>query len=479
MCGILGIVGANSKFNIYNELVCGLTTLQHRGQDSAGLVTFDRTFHLEKKLGVASEVFKQDALGDCTGSWGLGHTRYATQGETRLMDAQPFTVNHPYGIAMVHNGNITNFEALRENLAQDHRYLIETSNDLEFLLYIFGLELEGTDTRNITPASVFQAVEGVQKKVQGAYATIALIAGQGMVAFTDPCGIRPLLLGRKETEEGPAYAFASETKCFDYLGYTLMHQLGAGEAVFIDANKKIHTHVGLTKRQAFCVFEYIYLSQADSSFHGRLVASDREKLGHVLAKRFQARGFQPDIVIDVPSSGYFFAQGLSEALGVPYKKGLIKNNQAKRSFISPTQALRKKIVHQKHNPLKDVIKGKKVAVVDDSIVRGTTSKRICDLLRQAGAQAVYFVSGAPAIKHPCVYGVDMPDPGEMVASIRTEAEIATFMGADAVIYPTLEDLRSLYKGIGICDACFSGEYPNSISAETLEAIRLEKELSCR
>tara|TARA_B100001248_G_scaffold241598_1_gene208331 strand:- start:88 stop:1527 length:1440 start_codon:yes stop_codon:yes gene_type:complete len=479
MCGILGIVGVNEKEDVYNELICGLTTLQHRGQDSAGLVTFDRTFHLEKKLGVASEVFKQNDLDSCRGAWGLGHTRYATQGETRLMDAQPFTLNHPYGIAMVHNGNITNFEQLRENLAQDHRYLIETSNDLEFLLYTFGLELEKTGMFRVTPESVFQAVEGVQRKVQGAYATIALIAGQGMVAFTDPCGIRPLLLGRKDTETGPAYAFASETKCFDYLGYTPIHQLGAGEAIFIDANKKIHTHSGVSKRQAFCVFEYIYLSQADTSFHGRLVASDREKLGHVIAKRFQERGFDPDIVIDVPSSGYFFAQGLAEALGIPYKKGLIKNNQAKRSFISPTQALRKKIVHQKHNPLKTVIQGKKVAVVDDSIVRGTTSKHICDLIRRAGAEAVYFVSGAPAIKHPCIYGVDMPDPGEMVAAIRTEEEVAEFMGADAVVYPSLEDMRSLYQGIGICDACFSGEYPSNVSEETLEAIRQEKVLSCR
>lgn len=478
MCGILGIHGNG---NVIGEVAYGLTTIIHRGQDGTGIVTLDHTFHQKKKVGLASHIFTHEELAECTGSMGLGHTRYATQGKLTHGDAQPFTINHPYGIAMVHNGNITNFNELKALLAQKYHYLIESTNDIEYLLYTFAFELNelSKKTDKLTPEIIFKAVSRVQEIVQGAYASICLIANQGMLAFMDPHGIRPMLLGVRQTEQGISYAFASESKCFDYLEYDSIHQLRPGEAIFIDQNKKIHIKECLAKQKAFCVFEYIYLAQEDSVVFGRLVASEREQLGRTLAKSVRSAGLTPDIIIDVPSSGYFYAQGLAESLGVPYKRALVKNNLAKRSFITPTQELREIMVRHKLNVLKHVVLGKKVAVVDDSIVRGTTSKRIVRLLREAGAKEVYFISGSPPIKHPCVYGVDMSNKKEMIAADHSAHELAFIIGADAVIYPTLKDLKSVYPQGGICDACFSGNYPTTLHANTFLEIEAEKVLSCR
>lgn len=472
MCGILGIYGHE---DVSFELALGLTTLQHRGQDAAGIATFDKSFHLRKGLGLVREVFSSDRIADLKGSCGIGHVRYATQGSRDVLDAQPYAINYPFGLAMVHNGNVINFAALRSQLLENRR-LLETSTDLELIVYSLTANLERHDP-NLTPESVFAAVAETQRQVIGAYSTLTILPNRGFLAFADPYGIRPLVMGKRETSAGPVYAFASETACFDCLGYEPIRDLGAGEAVFIDTERNVHSRVCVTRRQAFCVFEYIYFAREDSSLHGRLVATERVRMGRRLATTFRKTGLQPDIVIDVPSSSYFFASGLAEELGVPYRRGLAKNPHAGRSFIASTQAERELIVRQKLNPIRGVVKGKKVAVVDDSIVRGTTSRHIVKLLRDSGAAEVYYVSSSPPIRHPCVYGIDMSLQREMVAASVPQEKLAQALGADAVVYQSLEDLKDLYRDLPCCFACFSGEYPIDGSKELLREIEQEREWS--
>ncbi|MBD3224252.1 MAG: amidophosphoribosyltransferase [Caldithrix sp.] len=471
MCGIIGVVGYN---DVNTEIINGLTTLQHRGQDSAGLVTFDGNFHLKKGSGSVGTVFKNINLNSVRGNYGLGHVRYSTIGSTDEVDAQPIAVNYPFGIAMVHNGNVINFVELRKKLYEEHHRLLDTSNDVALILYTFASILEGKDLKNLKVNDIFDTVEEVQKNVKGAFSAITIIANRGFLAFTDPYGIRPLVMGRKYTDQGVVYAFASESTTFDYLGYELVRDLKPGEMLFVDKNRNIHTRIGKTKKQAFCVFEYIYFAREDSVIHDRLVASERVRMGRKLAETFDRSGLKPDIIIDVPNSAYFFASAMAETMGVPYRRGLAKNHHMGRSFITPNQKEREKMVKQKLNPIRDIVKGRKVAVVDDSIVRGTTSKHIVQLLRDYGAKKVYFVSAAPPIKHPCIYGIDMSVKKEILASHYNSDEIAKFIGADAVIYQNLDDIKELYKDLPICHACFSGEYPTGITNELLDEIEQEK-----
>ncbi|HGY54495.1 MAG TPA: amidophosphoribosyltransferase [Caldithrix abyssi] len=471
MCGIIGVVGYK---DISAEIMNGMTTLQHRGQDSAGIVTFNGNFHLHKGMGQVREVFRNIDLKRIDGYCGLGHVRYSTMGSTEAVDAQPIVVNYPYGLAMVHNGNVINFNQLRKTLYEEHHRLLDTSNDVALILYTFASELERKELKNLTVDDIFDTVEAVQKLVKGAYSALTIIANRGFLAFTDPYGIRPLVMGRKYTDQGVVYAFASESSSFDYLGYELMYDLRPGEMVFIDSNHQVHRRIGKTKKQAFCVFEYIYFAREDTVIHNRLVASERVRMGKQLAATFRKSGLQPDIIIDVPNSAYFFASGLAEELGVPYRRGMAKNPHMGRSFITPNQEQRELMVKQKLNPIRDIVKGKKVAVVDDSIVRGTTSKRIVKLLRDAGAKEVYFVSASPPIKHPCIYGIDMSVKKEILASHYEIDEIAKYIGADAVVYQSLDDLKEMYKDLPICHACFSGNYPTGITKELLKEIEQEK-----
>jgi amidophosphoribosyltransferase len=471
MCGIIGVVGHK---DVAPEIINGLSTLQHRGQDAAGVVTFAGKFKLKKGNGHVGNVFKHVDLNTLSGYSGLGHVRYSTMGSTDAEDAQPIAVNYPFGLAMVHNGNVVNFKELRKTLYEEHHRLVDTSNDVALILYTFASVLESKDLKNLSVDDIFDSVEEVQKKVKGAYSAMTIIANHGFLAFTDPYGIRPLVMGRKFSDKGVVYAFASESTTFDYLGYELMHDLKPGEMVFIDNNHQVHTRIGKTKKQAFCVFEYIYFAREDTTIHNRLVATERVRMGKQLAATFKKTGLQPDIVIDVPNSAYFFASGLAEELNIPYRRGLAKNTHMGRSFITPNQDQREKMVKQKLNPIRDIVTGKKIAVVDDSIVRGTTSKRIVQLLRDAGAKEVYFVSASPPIKHPCIYGIDMSVKKEILASNYEINEIARYIGADAVIYQNLEDLEELYKDLPICHACFSGRYPTGISKELLQEIEQEK-----
>ncbi len=476
MCGIFGIYACD---DVLPELITALTTLQHRGQDAAGIVTLNYSFHIQKSCGLVNQVFTKANTIHLRGNIGVGHIRYSTQGVIDPFDAQPFTVNYPFGLAMVHNGNVTNFLELKKTLVKQHHRLIESSNDIELLLYTFAIELAKRNLQSLSVDDIFDSVSAVQEKVHGAYATITLIANHGILAFMDPQAIRPLTLGRKETENGVSFAFASESTCFDYLGYEVIHHLKAGEAIFIDKNKKIHAKICYAKKQAFCVFEYIYFAKEDTIMHDRLVAFEREKMGRVLAKQFQERNLKPDIVIDVPTSAYFCAQGLADALGIKYRKGFVKNNLNKRSFITPNQKLRENIVMQKLNPIIAIVEGKNVAVVDDSIVRGTTSRRIVQMLRNAGAKDIYFASASPPMKYPCVYGIDMSSKKEMIAAKCSIEEMTNFIQADALVYPTLENFFSQFEGFDLCDACITGKYPTYITDEVFDSIEQEKITACR
>lgn len=474
MCGVIGLLGRD---DIINDLLFGLSTLQHRGQTSCGIVTFDKLFHTHKGLGVISHVFDKDSVQKLSGSIGLGHVRYATQGSDDIINAQPFTINYPFGIAMIHNGNIINFNELRKTLYEENHILLETSNDLELILYTFSSELAKKDLKHLHVDEIFEAVTNTQKKVIGAYAAVSVIANQGLLAFVDPNGIRPLVLGRRKTETGYEYGFASESTCFDYLGYEPVRNLEPGEAVFIDMQNNLYEKKCYSKQRAFCIFEYIYFAREDTRMHDVLVAEERMKMGKLLARKMRASGLEPEIVIDVPSSAYFFATSLAEELGIPYRRGLAKNNHIGRSFILSSQKEREATARLKLNPIKEIVAGKKVAIVDDSIVRGTTSKHIVHLLRSAGATAVYFVSAAPPIKHPCVYGIDMAISEELIGR-KSEEEIAKYLEVDALIYQSLDDLQELYKDYGFCYACFSGKYPVQHSKEYLESVEAERRLNC-
>lgn len=471
MCGIIGVCGYE---DVSLEIINGMTTLQHRGQDAAGVVTFNGNFRLKKGNGHVSEVFKPSEIDGLSGYCGLGHVRYSTIGSTDAVDAQPIAVNYPFGLAMVHNGNVINFNELRKSLYEEHHRLLDTSNDVALILYTFASVLEKKDLKKLTVDDIFDCVEEVQLKVKGAYSAMTIIANRGFLAFTDPYGIRPLVMGRKYTDQGVVHAFASESTTFDYLGYELMQDLNPGEMIFIDNNHQVHRRLGKVKKQAFCVFEYIYFAREDTLIHHRRVATERVRMGKKLAATFRKTGLKPDIVIDVPNSAYFFASGLAEELNIPYRRGLAKNYHMGRSFITPNQEQREKMVKQKLNPIRDIVKDRKIAVVDDSIVRGTTSKRIIKLLREAGAKEVYFVSASPPIKHPCIYGIDMSVKKEILASNYEISEIAKYIGADAVIYQSLEDLEEMYHDLPICHACFSGKYPTGITKELLAEIEKEK-----
>ena len=471
MCGIVGFYGTEK---VVYDLLLGLTALQHRGQDAAGIVTFKKTFHLKKGLGLVNRVFEEKHVERLKGKLGIGHVRYTTQGTNEAENAQPFVANYPFGIAMVHNGNVVNFKELKKSLYDDYHILPETSNDLELILYTLASELRSKKLRKLSVIDIFDAVETTQHKVKGAYSTIAAIANHGILAFTDPYGIRPLIMGKRETKDGIMYGFASESSCFDYLEYDVIEDIGPGEIVYIDQNYKVHRKNGFKKGKAFCIFEHIYFAREDSVIKGKLVAQERVRLGRMLAKKMWAANLEPDIIIDVPSSGYFSASGLAEAMKIPYRRGLVKNSHVGRSFISPTQKEREAVVKKKLNPIRKVVEGKKIAVVDDSVVRGTTSRRIVKILRDAGAKEVYFVSAAPPIKHPCVYGIDMAVSTELIASKKTEKEIGEYIGADAMIYQSLDDLKELYADFSPCMACFSGNYPTPNAKKYVKLISKER-----
>ncbi len=463
MCGIVGVV-SNAPVNqlIYDTLLL----LQHRGQDAAGIVTQqERKFFMHKAKGMVRDVFRTRDMRSLPGNCGLGQVRYPTAGNAfSEEEAQPFYVNAPFGIVLVHNGNLTNAHALKSELfLTDHRH-INTESDSEVLLNVLAHEIERT-TRggNLQPQDVFGAVRNVHKRIKGSYAVIALIAGHGVLAFRDPFGIRPLCMGRNE--EGNVVV-ASESVALEGTGHRFDRNVNPGEAVFIDLQGKVHAEQCAESPSLNpCIFEFVYLARPDSVMDGISVYQARLNLGETLAKRVISTvpPNEIDVVIPIPESSRPSAAQLAQLLGLPYREGFVKNRYVGRTFIMPGQAVRKKSVRQKLNVIASEFKGRNVLLVDDSIVRGTTSREIVQMARDAGARKVYMASAAPPVRYPNVYGIDMPTSSELVAHNRTVDEIREIIGCDALIYQDVDAMKkaigSLNKNLAGFDAsCFDGVY---------------------
>jgi len=480
MCGLVGILGNNP---VNQALYDGLTVVQHRGQDSAGIMTSDgdRVF-LRKDNGLVRDVFHTRHMVQLSGNMGLGHVRYPTAGSDSRAEAQPFYVNSPFGIALGHNGNLTNADQLRDELFKQDLRQLNTSSDSEILLNIFAHELReaiGESKLRATPEDVFNAVSGVFRRCKGAYAVIAMIVGVGIVAFRDPCGIRPLVYGTQETNTGTSHLFASESVAMDVIGYNLVRDINPGEAMLIDMNGNVHAYQCVSDTiTSPCIFEYVYLARPDSILDNIPVYQTRINMGRRLGERLRENWPDHDIdtVIPVPDTSRTSALEMAKALKLPYREGFIKNRYIGRTFIMPGQAERKKSVRQKLNAISSEFSGKNVLLVDDSIVRGTTSQKIIELAREAGAKKVYFASAAPPVRYPNVYGIDMPSSDELVASGRTIDEICEILGADKLIYQELDDLvesvRECNSEINSFDtSCFDGQYvTGDITIDYLEFV---------
>ena len=445
MCGIIGIL---AKSPVNQAIYDGLTVLQHRGQDAAGIITSDRTndgqrVYLRKDNGLVRDVFHERHMIGLQGNMGIGHVRYPTAGCASPAEAQPFYVNSPHGLALAHNGNLTNADQLKDQLFREDLRHLNTQSDSEILLNVLAHELEAVGGLRLTPDDIFRAVSMVHRRCRGGYAVVAMIVGFGILAFRDPLGIRTIVFGRRVTEDGPGHMVASESVALDMLGYTLVRDIAPGEALFIDMNGEVHTHRCAKKTlHAPCLFEYVYLARPDSMLDGIAVHKTRLRMGERLASKI-AREWPEvgiDVVIPIPDTSRQAALQVAHKLNLKYREGFIKNRYIPRTFIMPGQAERKRSVRQKLNAIGLEFRGKNVLLVDDSIVRGTTSQQIVQMAREAGARKVYFASAAPPIRYPNVYGIDMPSATELVASSREVDEIAAITGADRLIYQDLQDL---------------------------------------
>ncbi|MBO9468953.1 amidophosphoribosyltransferase [Endozoicomonas sp. G2_2] len=479
MCGIVGIV---SHTPVNQEIYDALTVLQHRGQDAAGIVTTDggRLF-LRKDNGLVRDVFRTDHMLRLQGNAGVGHVRYPTAGVETSAEAQPFYVNTPYGICLSHNGNLTNADQLKEELFRSDRRHLNTDSDSEILLNVFAHELMRSERLQLAPADIFEAVTALHRRCSGGYAATALITGYGLIGFRDPHGIRPVVYGKRETEAGTDYMIASESVALDALGYELIDDINPGECVVITLDGQIHVQqCADNPSYAPCIFEYVYLSRPDSVIDDVYVYKARLRMGTYLAEKIQREwpDHDIDVVIPIPSTSRTAAVELASQLDVKYREGFIKNRYIGRTFIMPGQQQRAKSVRQKLNPIDLEFADKNVLLVDDSIVRGTTSRQIIEMAREAGARKVYFASAAPPVRYPNVYGIDMPSATELVAHGHSEEEIAEIIGADRLIYQNMDDLvRSVAAGNADLDkfedSVFSGEYITAdISASYLEQLEL-------
>ena len=478
MCGIVGVV---SHQPVNQMLYDALLLLQHRGQDAAGIATNQsNTFSMHKANGLVRDVFRTRNMRSLNGNSGIGHCRYPTAGSSSEEEAQPFYVNAPFGITLAHNGNLTNWEQLKDEMFKNDRRHINTDSDSEVLLNVLAHEIQKASTDvTLTPANIFQAVTVLIKRVRGGYAAVAQIAGSGMLAFRDPFGIRPLCLGVNETAEGTEYMVASESVALEGMGFRFVRDVLPGEAIFIDMDNKLHAQICADAPKLNpCVFEYVYLARPDSVIDGASVYNTRLKMGEYLADKIKREGLAEgiDVVMPIPDSSRPAAIQLAMRLGVDYREGFIKNRYIGRTFIMPGQAMRKKSVRQKLNAIGDEFKDKVVLLVDDSIVRGTTSKQIVQMARDAGARKVYLASAAPAVRHPNVYGIDMPSAEELVAHGRTDEEVEKLLGVDWLIYQDLSDLEEAVSGpkhrIDAFDSsCFNGEYVTGIEPGYFERIQ--------
>ena len=439
MCGLVGLVG---KGNVAPEIYDALTVLQHRGQDAAGIMTCTGgKFSQRKSEGLVRDVFRQHHMQRLQGSIGVGHVRYPTAGSSGTALAQPFYVNSPYGIALAHNGNLTNSETLTRELFQDDLRHLNTDSDSEVLLNVFAHELQTLGKLSPQADDIFTAVAAVHKRCRGGYAAVAMLVNYGVVAFRDPFGIRPLVVGVRETEAGEQHMVASESVALDVLGFTMLGDVAPGEAVFIDMEGGLHRKQCASNPQLRpCIFEHVYFARPDSLMDGISVYKTRMRQGEALARKI--RELRPeldiDVIIPIPDTSRIAAQSMATELGIKFREGFMKNRYIGRTFIMPGQSQRKKSVRQKLNPVPLEFEGKNVMLVDDSIVRGTTCKQIIQMARDAGAAKVYFASAAPAVRFPNVYGIDMPSASELIAHGRSDEEVGELIGADWLIYQDLD-----------------------------------------
>jgi amidophosphoribosyltransferase len=483
MCGIVGVISGSPV----NQLIYdALLLLQHRGQDAAGIVTMQgRQLHMHKARGMVRDVFRTRNMRALLGNVGLGQVRYPTAGNAyNEEEAQPFYVNAPYGIVLVHNGNLTNAHALKQELFETDRRHINTGSDTEVLINILAHELEraGRDEA-LTPEMVFRAVAAVHRRIRGSYAVIAVIAGHGLLAFRDPYGIRPLVYGVGPQPDGNDVMLASETVALEGTGHRVVRDVAPGEAIFIDLQGRLHTRQCADHPVLHpCIFEYVYLARPDSVIDGISVYQARLNMGETLAQRLIST-MPPsdiDVVIPIPESSRPSAMQLAQKIGKPYREGFVKNRYVGRTFIMPGQQARKKSVRQKLNAIVQEFKGRNVLLVDDSIVRGTTSKEIVQMAREAGARKVYMASAAPPVRYPNVYGIDMPTSEELIAHGRTVEQIREFIGADALIY---QDVDAMKRVVGLLNpaiagfeaSCFDGDYvTGDVSVADFEAMQAQR-----
>ncbi len=472
MCGIVGIVGNE---NVAGQLNDGLTVLQHRRQDAAGIATADGTrLRVQKGNGLVRDVFDETRMSVLRGCVGIAHVRYPTAGSEGLDEAQPFYVNSPYGIALAHNGNLINTEALRQQVFEADRRNVNTESDSEVLLNVFAYELDAQ--RMLTPEAAIRAVAGVHRRCKGGYAVVSVVLGLGLVAFRDPHGIRPLVLGKRGDAE---YIVASESVALDVLGFERVRDLAPGEALVITNDGQLHSEICATEtRMSPCIFEYVYFARPDSMIDNVSVHKARMRMGTKLGEKILRLRPDHDIdtIIPIPDTSRDVALEMSNVLGVKYREGFVKNRYVGRTFIMPGQGERVKSVRRKLNPIHLEFRNRVVLLVDDSIVRGTTSQQIVQMARDAGARKVYLASAAPPVRHPNIYGIDMPAAEELVAHNRSIEEIEKHLGCDWLIYQDLEDLEAAVREgnqalTQFDSSCFNGQYVTGIEPGYFERIQ--------
>lgn len=478
MCGIVGIAGSQG---LNQELYDGLTVLQHRGQDAAGIVTYDNNRVFQRKgNGLVRDVFQERHMQRLQGNMGIAHVRYPTAGSSSSAEAQPFYVNSPYGMSLSHNGNLTNADVLKRELYIDDRRHINTNSDSEILLNVLAHELIHSGNLQLSPIDIFRAVSGVHRRCQGAYAVVVMICGVGIVAFRDPYGIRPLVYGVRETKDGLDYMVASESVALDVLGYELVRDVKPGEAIFIDTKKQFHSHVCAdNSKNTPCIFEYVYFARPDSILENVYVQKARMRMGQRLAKNIleQWPDHDIDVVIPIPDTSRTAALEMAHIMDCKYREGFIKNRYIGRTFIMPGQTQREKSVRHKLNPINLEYKDKNVLLVDDSIVRGTTSKEIVQMARDAGAKKVYFASASPPVRYQNVYGIDMPAASELIAHNKNIGEVRKEIGADKLFYQDIKDLiKSVKKGNPNLrefeTSVFTGDYITGVGDEYLNSLEV-------
>ena len=480
MCGVVGIV---SKNEVASDLYEALTVIQHRGQDAAGIATSEeKRLNSRKQLGLVREVFREHHIQSLTGKIGIAHVRYPTAGGASRELAQPMYVNSPYGISIVHNGNLVNTDSLCEELAETDRRHLNTNSDSEVILNIFAHELQQIGGVQPSKEEIFEAVTRMQSRLSGAYSIIIMINNVGLVAVRDPHGIRPLIIGKRDEDlMGAEYMIASESAAIDALDFKIIDDIAAGETIFISKEGKMsRSKSQKAAKHSPCIFEYVYLARPDSVIDKVSVHKARQRMGTYLGEKIL--GLYPeheiDVVIPIPESSTTSANEVAKKLGLPYREGFVKNRYIGRTFIMPKQEMRRKSVKRKLNPITMEFEGKNVLLVDDSIVRGTTSKQIVEMAREAGAKKVFFASAAPPIRFQNVYGIDMAATTELIAHQKDEGQIAEYIGADWLVYQNLEDLiRSAKEGNKEIEnfetSIFDGEYlDDQVSSDYLKNLEV-------